>query len=121
LLKEKVRPKEKCSLRGALLMVSQKQKFYSIFFKSRLSLHPVFKSNFRRMERSDILRGNGHKTCFEKNPKHCPSPTAQRRVVEAKKFRRGETEVLLNFFQKIVGFQRAKPLVAHRSERNQLV
>ena len=30
-------------------------------------------------------------------------------------------KILLNFFQKIVGFQRAKPLVARRNERNQLV
>ena len=83
-------------------MVSKKQKFYSIFFKSRLSLHPVFKSNFRRMERSDILRGNGHKTCFEKNPKHCPSPTAQGRVVEAKKLRWSKTKVFVHLLKKVV-------------------
>ena len=54
------------------------------------------------MERSDILRGNGHKTCFEKNPKHCPSPTAQGRVVEAKKLRRSKTKVFVHLFQKVV-------------------
>ena len=41
-------------------------------------------------------------------------PSAQRQVVGWK------TKVLLNFFQKIVGFQRAKPLVACRNERNAL-
>jgi len=54
------------------------------------------------MERSDILRGNGHKTCFEKNPKHFPSPTAQGRVVEAKKLRRSKTKVFVHLFQKVV-------------------
>ena len=53
------------------------------------------------MERSDILRGNGHKTCFEKNPKHFPSPTEQGRVVEAKKLRRSKTKVFVHLFQKV--------------------